>query len=147
MTTGKVVHSGPTAGGSADLMVMESTYGNRPHPTDDPRPPMATLIRQTVQRGGSVIVPTFAVERTQKLVYMLKQMRLAGQLPEIPVYCDSPMAIKAMEIFLKHTEEYSDDTRQLIKECGSALEWKVFTFASTPDEPKKINQTLYPANI
>ncbi|PYX98435.1 MAG: MBL fold metallo-hydrolase, partial [Acidobacteria bacterium] len=144
---GKVVHSGPAEGESADLVVMESTYGNRPHPTDDPRPLMAALIRQTVQRGGSVIVPAFAVERTQKLVFMLKQMMLAGQLPEIPVYCDSPMAIKAMEIFLKHTEEYSEDTRQLIKECGSPLEWKGFTFASTPEESKKINETRYPSII
>jgi len=144
---GKVVHSGPTEGESADLMVMESTYGNRPHPTDDPRPQMASLIRQTVQRGGSVIVPAFAVERTQKLVFMLKQMMRAGQLPEIPVYCDSPMAIKAMEIFLKHTEEYSEDTKQLIKECGSPLEWKGFTFASTPEESKTINETRYPSII
>ena len=144
---GKVVHSGPTEGESADLVVMESTYGNRPHPTDDPRPQMASLIRQTVQRGGSVIVPAFAVERTQKLVFMLKQMMLAGQLPEIPVYCDSPMAIKAMEIFLKHTEEYGEDTRQLIKGCGSPLEWKGFTFASTPEESKKINETRYPSII
>jgi metallo-beta-lactamase family protein len=144
---GKVVHSGPAEGESADLVVMESTYGNRPHPTDDPRPLMAALIRQTVQRGGSVIVPAFAVERTQKLVFMLKQMMLAGQLPEIPVYCDSPMAIKAMEIFLKHTEEYSEDTKQLIKECGSPLEWKGFTFASTPEESKKINESRYPSII
>lgn len=144
---GKVVHSGPSEGESADLVVMESTYGNRPHPTDDPRPQMAALIRQTVQRGGSVIVPAFAVERTQKLIFMLKQMMRAGQLPEIPVYCDSPMAIKAMEIFLKHSEEYSDDTKQLIKDCGSPLEWKGFTFASTPEESKKINETRYPSIV
>lgn len=144
---GKVVHSGPTEGESADLMVMESTYGNRRHPTDDPRPPMAALIRQAVERGGSVIVPAFAVERTQKFAFMLKQMMQAGQLPEIPVYCDSPMAIKAMEIFLEHEEEYSEETRQLIKQCGSPLKWKGFTFASTPEDSKKINQARYPSII
>ena len=147
LAPGKVVHSGPTQGETADLVVMESTYGNRQHPTDDPRPQMAALIRETVQRGGSIIVPAFAVERTQKLVFMLKQMMEAGQIPRIPVYCDSPMAIKAMEIFLKHSEEYSEQTKQLIAECGSPLEWKNFTFASTPEESKKINGSHYPSII
>ncbi len=144
---GKVVHSGPTEGETADLLVMESTYGNRQHPTNDPRPELAALIKQTVARGGSVIVPAFAVERTQKLLFMLKEMMLAGQLPSIPVYCDSPMAIQAVQIFLKHSEEYSDETRQLIKTCGSPMEWKELTFASTPQESKKINETHYPSII
>ena len=55
-------------------MVMESTYGNRQHPTDDPRPQLAALIRKTVERGGSVVVPAFAVERTQKFLFMLKEL-------------------------------------------------------------------------
>src|SRR5207248_9953515 len=131
---GKVVRSGPQEKESADVVVMESTYGNRHHPDEDPRPQLASLIKQTVARGGSVLVPAFAVERTQKLLFMLKQMMQAGQIPAIPVYCDSPMAIKAVEIFLKHKEEYSDETRQLIEASGSPLEWPGFTFASTPDE-------------
>lgn len=144
---GKVVHSGPMEGESADLVVMESTYGNRRHPTDDPRPQLAEMVRQTVERGGSVIVPSFAVERTQKFVFMLKQLIDAGQSPKIPVYCDSPMAIKAMEIFLKHAEEYSDETRLLIKTYGSPLEWQGFHFASTPEESKEINENRYPSII
>jgi metallo-beta-lactamase family protein len=144
---GKVVRSGPTAGETADILVMESTYGNRQHPTDDPRPKLAEIIRQTVERGGSVIVPAFAVERTQKFLFMLQVLMEAGQLPRIPVYCDSPMAIKAVEIFLKHTEEYSDETRQLISQYGSPLEWPGFTFASTPEESKKINDSKFPSII
>ena len=65
---GKVIPSGPTEGETADILVMESTYGNRQHPTSDPRPELASLIRQTVERVGSVIVPAFAVERTQKFI-------------------------------------------------------------------------------
>src|SRR5205823_929662 len=95
----------------------------------------------------SVLVPAFAVERTQKLLFMLKQMMQAGQIPDIPVFCDSPMAIKAVEIFLKHKEEYSDETRQLIEASGSPLEWPGFTFASTPDESKKINASHFPCVI
>ena len=144
---GKVVRSGPTEGETADILVMESTYGNRQHPTDDPRPKLAEIIRQTVERGGSVIVPAFAVERTQKFLFMLKELMESGKLSRIPVYCDSPMAIKAVEIFLKHTEEYSDDTRQLVSQYGSPLEWPGFTFASTPEESKKINDTKFPAII
>lgn len=144
---GQVVRSGPTEGESADLVVMESTYGNRQHPTDDPRPELATLIRQTAQRGGSVVVPAFAVERTQKFLFMLKELMESGQIPRIPVFCDSPMAIHAVEIFLKHTEEYTDETRRLLSQYGSPLDWPGFTFASTPEESKKINDSKYPCII
>ncbi len=147
ISPGKVVRSGPTEGESADVVVMESTYGNREHPTNDPRPQLAQLVRQAAERGGSVVVPAFAVERTQKFVFMLKQLMEAGQMPRLPVFCDSPMAIKAVEIFLKHTEEYSDETRHLISKSGSPLQWPGFTFASTPEESKKINETRYPCII
>jgi metallo-beta-lactamase family protein len=144
---GKVVHSGPTEGETADVLVMESTYGNRQHPTDDPRPQLAALIRQTVERGGSVVVPAFAVERTQKFLFMLKELMESGQIPRLPVFCDSPMAIKAVEIFLKHTEEYSDETRRLISQYGSPLNWPGVTFASTPADSKKINDSKFPCII
>jgi metallo-beta-lactamase family protein len=144
---GKVVHFGPPEGESTDLMVMESTYGNRRHPTDDPRPLLANLVRQTVKRGGSVIVPAFAVERTQKFIFMLEGLMLAGQVPRVPVFCDSPMAIKAVEVFLKHTELFSAETRELIRKNGSPLTWPGFTFASTPAESKKINQNQFPSII
>jgi metallo-beta-lactamase family protein len=144
---GKVVSSGPTQGEKADLLIMESTYGNRRHPSEDPRPQLAAIIKETVERGGTVIVPAFAVERTQKFLFMLKELMEAGQIPKIPVFCDSPMAIKAVEIFLKYADEYSEETRELIRKCGSPLEWPGFTFASTPDESKKINANVYPAII
>ena len=144
---GKVVRSGPTEGEIADILVMESTYGNRQHPTTDPRPELATLMRQTVERGGSVVVPAFAVERTQKFLFMLKELMQSGQLPTIPVFCDSPMAIKAVEIFMKHTEEYSEDTRRLIAQHGSPLEWPEFTFALTAEQSKRINAVRTPSII
>ena len=144
---GRVVHSGPTEGETADVVVMESTYGDRKHPTDDPGPQLGAVIRQTVQRGGSVIVPAFAVERTQKFLFMLKELMESGEVPKIPVYCDSPMAIQAVEIFLKHTEEYSDETKTLIARYGSPLEWPGFNFAQTPEESKKINESKVPSII
>jgi len=144
---GKVVHSGPTEGEMADILVMESTYGNRQHPTTDPRPELAALIRSTANRGGTVIVPAFAVERTQKFLFMLKELMQSGQLPPIPVFCDSPMAIKAVEIFMKHTEEYSEETRRLVGQYGSPIEWPGFTFASTAEQSKKINEVKTPSII
>src|SRR5213078_3212395 len=105
------------------------------------------VIRKTVERGGSVVVPAFAVERTQKFVFMLKELMESGQAPRVPVYCDSPMAIKAVEIFLKHTEEYSDATKQLISRYGSPLKWQGFSFAQTSEESKKINDSNVPCII
>jgi len=147
VSPGKVVHSGPTEGETADIVVMESTYGDRRHPTDDPGPQLAMVIRQTVQRGGSVIVPAFAVERTQKFLFMLKELMESGQAPKTPVYCDSPMAIQAVEIFLKHTEEYSDETKALIARYGSPLEWPGYNFALSPAQSKQINESKVPSII
>jgi len=144
---GKVVHSGPQENETADLLVMESTYGNRQHPDTDPRPELARLIRETAERGGSVVVPSFAVERTQKFLFILKRLMETGQIPRLPVYCDSPMAIKAVEIFLKHKEEYSPLAADLIKQYGSPIEWPGFTFAQTAEESKKINESHYPSII
>jgi metallo-beta-lactamase family protein len=145
--SGKVVRSGPTEGETADVLVMESTYGNRQHPTDDPRPKLAEIIRKTAQRGGSVIVPAFAVERTQKFLFIVKELMESGQIPRIPVYCDSPMAIKAVEVFLKHSEECTDETCRLIKQYGSPLDWPGFTFALTTDDSKTINNSNFPSII
>jgi metallo-beta-lactamase family protein len=144
---GKVVHSGPAEGETADLVVMESTYGNRTHPKEDPLPELARLITAAANRGGSVIVPAFAIERTQKFVFIVKHLIESGQIPRMPVFCDSPMAIKAVEIFLKHDEEYTDETREMIRKYGSPLQWPGFTFASTPEESKRINASTMPSII
>jgi metallo-beta-lactamase family protein len=138
---GEVVLSGPVSGESAYILVMESTYGNRQHPTDDPRPALAALIRQTIERGGSVIVPAFAVERTQKFLFILKELMESAQIPRTPVYCDSPMAIQAVEIFMKHSEEYNEETRRLLGQYGSPLKWSSFQFALTPEQSKQINDS------
>jgi metallo-beta-lactamase family protein len=144
---GKVVHSGPEEGEIADLVVMESTYGNRTHPREDPLPELAALITATANRGGSVIVPAFAIERTQKFVFILKDLIESGQIPRLQVFCDSPMAIKAVEIFLKHEEEYGEEARDMIRRYGSPIAWPGFTFASTPEESKRINTVTMPSVI
>ncbi|MFB3814016.1 MAG: MBL fold metallo-hydrolase RNA specificity domain-containing protein [Terriglobales bacterium] len=144
---GKVVHHSPQQGETADVLVMESTYGNRVHPTTDPRPELARLVRETVARGGSVVVPAFAVERTQKFIFMLKALMEEKQIPRVPVFADSPMAIQAMQIFLKHREEFNEAARSMIARWGSPQDWDGFNFCATPAESKKINDTKYPCII
>src|SRR5947207_8162528 len=144
---GKVMHGGPDEPGAPDVLVMESTYGNRLHPTDDPRPQLARLVRETVERGGSVVVPAFAVERTQKFVFMLKELIESGQMPRVPVHVDSPMAIQAVEVFMRHSEEFTAETRALVQKYGSPMKWEGFFFDSTPEQSKKINEVRYPCII
>jgi len=144
---GKVVHSGPQEGESADVLVMESTYGNREHPDEDPLPELASLITTCVKRGGSVIVPAFAIERTQKFLFILKQLMEDGRIPRVPVYCDSPMALKAIDVFLKHREEFTAISKDLIQKYGSPLTWPGFTFAATRDDSMKINAVHTPCII
>ena len=144
---GKVTRTGPTEGESCDVLVMESTYGNRTHPTEDVRPQLAAQIKKTIARGGTVIIPAFAVERTQKLLFLLKELMETGQIPRVPVHVDSPMAIKAVQIFLKHTEEFTDNTKALIAKYGSPLEWPGFSFDQTQEQSKAINQIRIPQII
>jgi metallo-beta-lactamase family protein len=144
---GKVLHSGPTEGEDCDLLVMESTYGNRLHPHNDPRPEMAALIRTALQRGGSVVVPSFAVERTQKFLFMLKELMESGQVPRVPVHADSPMAIKAIQVFMQHSEEFTPEAKAMVARYGSPLDWPDFHFDVSQDDSKKINNIKSPVII
>lgn len=144
---GKVLRTGPEGGARTDVLVMESTYGNREHPKTDPRPEVAKIIRDTVKRGGSIVVPAFAVERTQKLLFMLKSMMEAGDIPRVPIHVDSPMAIKAVRIFMEHAGEFSAETKDLIDRFGSPTEWPNVFFDLTQQQSKKINESNYPAII
>jgi metallo-beta-lactamase family protein len=87
----------------ADVLLVESTYGNRVHPKDDASAQLAQIIGDTVQRGGSVLLPAFAVGRAQALMLVLQRLKAAGEIPaDLPVYLDSPMAIEATALYHKH---------------------------------------------
>ncbi len=147
VTSIRVLDAGPEPGEDPDLLVMESTYGNRVHLHEDVRPQLAQLIKDTVHRGGSVVVPAFAVERTQKFLFVVKELMESGQIPRIPVFLDSPMAIKAVEIFTKYSSEFTEETRKLVKHYGTPLNWQGFHFAPRQEESKKINEIHYPSII
>ena len=144
---GRVVHAGPDPEEDAELLVMESTYGNRKHPHSDVRPELAALINDAVHRGGSIIVPAFAVERTQKFLFIAKELMETAQIPKIPVFIDSPMAIKAVEIFMKYENEFNEEARRLVQRYGSPLNWEGFHFAPKQEDSRRINDVHYPCII
>lgn len=99
----------------ADVVISESTYGGQLHePVEETAERLGEVVRYTAERGGKVIVPAFSVGRTQTVLYFLHQLRSAGRLPDVPVYVDSPMAVRATEAFRAHPECFNDETLRLL---------------------------------
>jgi metallo-beta-lactamase family protein len=104
---------------NVDLLVMESTYGNRFHdPVDDLKPKLKEIIRETYDRGGTIVIPAFAYGRTQELLYMLHELYNAGEVPLMPIYVDSPLASKITQVFGEHPEVFDADTHKTFLERG-----------------------------
>ena len=100
----------------SDVLIIESTYGDRLHADiNNVTEKLARVINETVKAGGKIIVPSFALERTQELVYYLHRLKLANSIPDIPVYVDSPLAIDATDIFRVHPECYDSETAELLR--------------------------------
>jgi metallo-beta-lactamase family protein len=100
----------------ADLLVCESTYGGHMHETvEETAERLGEVVRHTAARGGKVIVPAFSVGRTQTILYFLHQLDSAGRLPDIPIYVDSPMAVRATEVFRAHPECFNDAALRLLQ--------------------------------
>lgn len=104
----------------ADYLVIESTYGNRLHETLNPEIQLADVINRTIKRGGVVLIPAFAVGRTQMLLYYIQQLKAKNKIPDIPVFVDSPMATNATEIFSRHASENRLTTEQSAVVCNVA---------------------------
>ena len=94
-----------------DYLILESTYGNRLHDSKPSEQELARVINQSVQRGGVLVIPSFAVGRTQELLFFIRELEEQGKIPRIPVYVDSPMAVKATEIFKKRVADYDLEAR------------------------------------
>jgi metallo-beta-lactamase family protein len=100
-----------------DLIISESTYGGHVHePVDETAERLGEVVRQVAGRGGKLIVPAFSVGRTQTVVYFLHQLMSKGQLPDVPMFVDSPMAVRATEVFRAHPECFDDETVKLLEE-------------------------------
>ena len=133
----------------ADYLMMESTYGDKPHRSfDEAFDEFSRVVRATIERGGRVIIPSFAVGRTQEIVYALNEMLSRGELKPIPVYVDSPLAVHATEIFEQHPECYDDETLRFMRENHHpALEFKTLTYTHSVEESKAINTQKGPMII
>ncbi len=101
----------------ADIVIMESTYGDRLHGTmENARRETRDVIRSTARRRGKLVIPAFAVGRTQEVVYTINTMEAEGDIPSLPVYVDSPLAVNATEVFRLHPEEWDDDVQEFLAE-------------------------------
>lgn len=123
----------------ADVVIMESTYGNRDHlPITDARDALGTVIRDTAARGGRVIIPAFAVGRVQELVYDLHALARAEQIPRIPIYIDSPLATGATEVFEMHPECF-DRNEDLVKAVDELFHFDLVHYTRDVMESKSLN--------
>lgn len=149
----------PTMISNADYLIMESTYGNRLHMRNDDKAKMfLDIVSETLDNGGRVIIPSFAVGRTQEILYELDKLKdQYGQDEEfarkyqtimnIPVYVDSPLAISATEVFKKNTELFEDEIQEKIKRGDNPLEFNGLQFTQTVEESKALNEDFRPAII
>jgi metallo-beta-lactamase family protein len=136
-------------GSPPDYLVIESTYGDRRHEkTDDAMERLAELAKRAVKNKGRIIIPSFAIERTQELVYYFHMLEDEGIVPEIPIYVDSPMATNATTIFQVHPECYDDDIHEaFIKHHKNPFGFNSLHFTTSVDESKALNNIKGPVII
>lgn len=133
---------------SPDILLMESTYGNRDRDEPGDRTEqLFEIVDSTVRRGGKVIIPAFAVGRTQEILARLNDLVESGRLQGIPVFVDSPMAIEATAVFGRHPQAYSAEARNLLKAGDRPLDFPGIRFTPSADESREINGIRYPAVI
>ena len=126
---------------AGDYLIVESTYGNRRHDPTSPGEALEDVVGRTARRGGTVIIPAFAVGRAQSLLYHLSQLRKNGRLADVPVFLDSPMAVNASTIFCDHLGEHRLTAEQCRESCGIA------TYVRETEASKKLSQDAMPKII
>ena len=133
---------------AADYLIMESTYGDRLHqPIEHAKAKLAEIINRTAQRGGKIIAPAFAVGRTQQIVMMVNELILAQQIPDIPVFVDSPLATNVTEIFRAHTECYDPETAQFLAAHDDPFGFRRLRYIRDVEESKALNSLRMPCMI
>jgi metallo-beta-lactamase family protein len=129
----------PTQAYNADYLVLESTYGDRLHDRGNPRDELARVILGSIDRGGVLVIPSFAVGRTQTLLYVIRELEEEGRIPPIPVFVDSPMSIRATECFEDHMNDLDITARRLMLEGNHIFRPKQLEFAMSKNESMAIN--------
>jgi metallo-beta-lactamase family protein len=138
----------PTVVQDVDALIIESTYGNRVHePLQSAEDKLQQIVVQTWQRGGKLIVPAFAVGRTQTLVYTLNQLMQRHGIPNLPIFVDSPLAVNVTEIFRLHPECYNAQTAQFLVANGDPFGFERLTYVRSVEDSKELNFLREPAII
>ncbi len=140
----------PTYLDAADILLIESTYGSRTHPPlEDSEKGLHQVIQRTCQRGGKVIIPSFAVERTQLLVYLLNRLYHQGDLPDVPVYVDSPLAVNVTDIFRRHPSYFDKETLDFLRRDpdGDVFGFRRLQYIRDVEQSKKLHTLPGPCVI
>jgi len=138
----------PAVAENVDYLLMESTYGNREHelPTQANHL-LKDILVKALEKNGKVIIPAFAVERTQQLIYVLHELTEAGDLPDVPIYVDSPLAVNATEIFRIHPECFNEEVYEFLFEKRNPFGFESLHMVRKVTESKKLNEVQEPAII
>lgn len=137
----------PTIMEFAEYLVVESTYGDRLHSTEDVATKMETVLNEAFQTGGTILVPSFSIGRTQELLYYMKKLQIAGRMPRVPVFIDSPMAISATELYKQAVDEHDDEAHTLIDLQHEVLEPDGVTYVRDSEQSKELNSRKGPMMI
>jgi len=130
-----------------DLLLCESTYGDREHEAGDPLELLSNIVNRVVKRGGSIVIPAFAIGRTQTFMYYLRQLENLQRIPKVPVYVDSPMALSATDLYLKHKEDHDLLFARDEQNGGDPLSVHEFHLTRSAEESKQINNVKTPCII
>ena len=130
----------PTLFDEADYVVVESTYGDRLlEPLEDTAEEFAEIINATANKGGNIIIPSFALERSQEILYYLNKFRLEGRIPHLPVFVDSPMAISITEVFGNYPQLFDGEMKKLLSQEKSPFDFPELKLTRTTEESKQLN--------
>lgn len=145
---GDPILNDPDPPSRADFLLCESTYGNRDHPAGSVSDELADVINRTAKRGGAVVIPAFAVGRTQTLMYYLRQLESQQRIPQLPVYVDSPMAINVTGLYESHREDHDLElSKEELDGNHDPLNVREVHMTRTADASKKINDVVSPCVI
>jgi metallo-beta-lactamase family protein len=140
-----IIHA-PDPPPAADVLLLESTYGDRDHPGGADEE-LIRVVREGAKRGGAILVPAFAVGRTQELIWRLRELAVAKRVPELPLYVDSPMAIDVTEMYSEHTAEHDEDMEELVRRGRDPLQSKRVTYTRSKPESQALNALQGPVII
>jgi len=137
----------PSPANEADFLLVESTYGNRLHDKTDPKDRLAEIINTTAQRGGKIIIPAFAIGRTQLLVYYIRELEDEGRIPVLPVAVDSPMGAEATRLYSRHQDDHDLDMQRLANLKRNPLATRNFSLVQGRGGSRALNNLQGPAII